>query len=241
MMGSFVAAIGLTAGAIATNFGLLSQLRHDIQHVVIGEDGDRLTVLGVFDPDLTPLLLLIVGIIGIALIFYFWGGWSAIKRKMEAKEPLLKFDNFTETVFKKGYPWWATGILIGIIATVGYIASNNVLGITGGWMDIERWFTTTDSIMWPGFIILGAILGSFISAYIAGEFKFRVPKEGFTLVKQFIGGLLMGFGAVVAMGCNITNILGGVPQLSLHSIITGLCIIGGSWIAAYLLFMWREE
>jgi len=47
----------------------------------------------------------------------------------------------------------------------------------------------------------------------------------------------MGFGAVTAMGCNITNILGGVPQLSLHSIITGACIMFGSWIMAYLLFM----
>ena len=51
----------------------------------------------------------------------------------------------------------------------------------------------------------------------------------------------MGFGAVVAMGCNITNILGGVPQLSLHSIVTGVCIVFGSWIAAYLLFMWRKD
>jgi len=241
MMGSFVAAIGLTAGAITTAFGLLKPFKDDIQHFVIGDNGDRLTVFGAFDADLTPALILIVGIIGLALMFYFWGGWSALKRKREAKEPLLKFENFVESTFKKGYPWWATGILIGIIATVGFVASNGVLGITGGWMDIERWFTTTNSIMWPGFIILGAILGSFISAYIGGEFKFRVPKEGFTLLKQFIGGLLMGFGAVTAMGCNITNILGGVPQLSLHSILTGVCIIAGSWIAAYLLFMWREE
>ena len=51
----------------------------------------------------------------------------------------------------------------------------------------------------------------------------------------------MGFGAVTAMGCNITNILGGVPQLSLHSILTGVFIVIGCWIAAYLLFMWRQE
>ena len=84
-------------------------------------------------------------------------------------------------------------------------------------------------------------IGSFLSAYIGREFKFRVPKDGFTLFKQFIGGGLMGFGAVTASGCNITNILGGVPQLSLHSIITGAFIMIGCWIAAYLLFMWRKE
>ena len=154
---------------------------------------------------------------------------------------MIKTENFVESTFKKGYPWWVTGILIGIILTAGYVASNGVIGITGGWMNIELWLITKDSVMWTGFIIFGIIIGAFASAYIGGEFKFRVPKDGFMLLKQFIGGGLMGFGAVVAMGCNITNILGGIPQLSLHSIVTGAFIVFGSWLAAYLLFMWRQE
>jgi hypothetical protein len=96
-------------------------------------------------------------------------------------------------------------------------------------------------LAWTGFIIFGVLIGAIVSAVISKEFKFRVPKEGFTLLKQFFGGLLMGFGAVTALGCNITNILGGVPQLSLHSILAGACIMFGSWIAAYFLFMWKKE
>ena len=79
MMGSFVAAIGLTTGALMTGFGILSVAKSDLQHVVVG-DGPALTLFGEFDADLTPMLMLIVGLVGIVLMFIFWG-LPAIKRK----------------------------------------------------------------------------------------------------------------------------------------------------------------
>ena len=235
MMGSFVAAVGLTVGALMTGSGVLAQIKTGLQSLDLGQ----ITLFGPYDAMITPVLMLIVGIVGLALMFYFWS-WPVLKRKKDANEPLIKMDNFVESAFKKGYPWWVTGILIGIILTAGYVASNGVVGITGGWMNISNWLTTNSALAWSGFIIFGILIGSMVSAIVAKEFKFRVPKEGFTLLKQFFGGLLMGFGAVTAMGCNITNILGGVPQLSLHSIIVGACILLGCWLAAYLLFMRKE-
>ncbi len=231
MIGSLVAGFGLTLGALMTAFGVLSDAKVFLQQTVIGT---QLTLFGEFGA-FTPIFMLILGIVGAVLTFYFWG-LPALKKRTEG-EPLIKFDNAVESIFKKAYPWWVTGIVIGIIGTVAYIVANGVLGITGGWMDLSLWLTTADAVAWAGFIIVGIILGSFLGAIISGEFKIRVPKDGLTLLKQLIGGILMGFGAVTAMGCNITNILGGVPQLSLHSIITGACIMFGSWIMAYLLFM----
>jgi uncharacterized membrane protein YedE/YeeE len=236
MMGSFVAAIGLTGGALLTISGPLVEAKNTLQDLDLGQ----ITLFGEFDATLTPVWMIIIGIVGLALMFYFWG-WPALKKRREANESLIKMENFKEATFKKGWPWWVTGIAIGIILTAGYVASNGVVGITGGWKNISDWFTSSVAVAWTGFIIFGIILGSFLSAYIGGEFKFRVPKDGFTLVKQFIGGLLMGFGAVTASGCNVTNILGGVPQLSLHSIIVGAFIVIGCWLAAYLLFMRGEE
>ncbi len=231
MMGSVVAGFGLTLGALMTASGVLSDAKVFLQQTVIGT---QLTLFGEFGA-LTPIFMLILGIVGAALTFYFWG-LPALKKRTEG-EPLIKFDNAVESIFKKAYPWWVTGIVIGIIGTAAYVVANGVLGITGGWMDLSLWLTTADPVAWAGFIIVGIILGAFLGAIISGEFKIRVPKDGLTLLKQLIGGILMGFGAVTAMGCNITNILGGVPQLSLHSIITGACIMFGSWIMAYLLFM----
>jgi hypothetical protein len=242
MMGSFVAAIGLTVGALMTAVGVLKDLK-DALHIA---NFGKITLVGVYDPlsIILPIFMLIFGIIGIALMFFFWA-WPALKNRGE--KPLVKFDNVVEQTFKKSFPWWVTGILIGLILTAGYIATGTgPVGITGGWKNISDWLTAGDFILgggltWPGFIIFGILAGALVSAILKKEFKFRVPKDGFTLFKQFCGGILMGFGAVTAMGCNITNILGGIPQLSVHSIIVGVCIMLGSWIAAYLLFMWRKD
>jgi hypothetical protein len=239
MMGSFVAAVGLTVGALMTAGGVLSGLSTILKDFTVGT---KLTLFGEYDAGLTPIFMIIIGIVGLALMFYFWS-WPALKKRKG--EPLVKFDRFVEAGFKKAYPWWVTGILIGIVLTAGFVASNGVVGITGGWMNISNWltageFSMTGGLAWSGFIIFGILIGAMVSAIIAKEFKFRVPKDGLTLLKQFFGGILMGFGAVTAMGCNITNILGGVPQFSLHSIITGACIMFGSWIAAYFLFMRKE-
>lgn len=239
MMGSVVAAFGLTTGALMTAGGVLTELKNALQAATPIAQATPLTLFGTAG-ELTPIFILILGLIGMALMFYFWG-WPALKKRKESdKGSLIKFENVFESIFKKGYPWWVTGIAIGIVGIIAYIAGQGVLGITGGWMDISKWLTLNDPMAWPGFIIVGAILGSLIAALISGEFKLRVPKNAFTLLKQFFGGILMGFGAVTAAGCNITNILGGVPQLSLHSIIVGACIMFGSWIMAYLLFMRKD-
>ncbi len=238
MIGSLVAAIGLTLGAVMASWGVLGDVRIYLRSVV---DLGQITLFGEFGAlgMILPTMMIIIGLIGIVLMFYFWG-WPAIKKKRDANEPLIKTENFKESAFKKGYPWWVTGILIGLILTAGFITFNGVVGITGGWRQIDQWLVLETVIGWAGFIIFGVIIGSFISAIIAKEFKLRAP-DGLTLFKQLIGGLLMGFGAITAAGCNITNILGGVPQLSLHSIVAGACIMFGSWIAAYLLFMWRKD
>ncbi len=237
MMGSMVAAFGLITGALMTAVGVLLDVKTALQSVTIGT---QLTLFGEFGA-ITPILMLVVGIVGIALMLFFWA-LPALKKRKEG-ESLIKFDRFVDATFKKAYPWWVTGILIGIILTAGFIASNAVIGITGGWKNISDYLTTATitEIGWTGFIIFGIIIGSFVAAIIAKEFKFRVPKDGFTILKQYFGGILMGFGAVVAMGCNVTNILGGVPQLSLHSIVVGACIMVGCWIAAYFLFMFKQD
>jgi hypothetical protein len=193
--------------------------------------------------------MIIVGIILAIVIFYFWG-FPALKARKGSEKPLINLKDPVDSIFKKGYPYWSAGILIGIVAIIGYVVSaagsgtlggGSTLGITGGWMDINQYVTTLDDMAWAGFIILGLIGGAFLGAVLSGEFKLRVPKEGKTLLLQFIGGIIMGFGAVTAAGCNITNILGGVPQLSIHSIVVGVFIILGCWLMAYLLFMRGED
>ena len=78
---------------------------------------------------------------------------------------------------------------------------------------------------------LGVILGAFIAATLSGKFKlsFKMPIRNFTF--SLLGGVLLGYGATIAYGCNIGAFVGGVVSGSLHGwlwIISALlgCIVG---------------
>lgn len=71
----------------------------------------------------------------------------------------------------------------------------------------------------------GILLGAFLAAGLAGRFapQWRVPLR--TLLVALIGGILMGYGARLAFGCNIGALFSGIASGSLH---------GWLWMAAAL-------
>ena len=229
MMGSLVALLGFMIGATATKAGALLPVTMALQSFNLGP----LTLLGA----LTPIFMLIIGIVGFVIILWKW-------ILPESKANKEKEGSMFEKIFKKGWHWAPTGIAIGILAWFAYVLSaaagrNYPLGITGGWVAVTKYLTggMIESLSWEAFLVLGVIIGAFIAAKISGEFKLRTPKDAKKILTQFIGGLMMGIGAVIAMGCNIGHALSGVPLLSLGSILATGSIILGCWIMAYLLFM----
>ena len=68
--------------------------------------------------------------------------------------------------------------------------------------------------------------------------------EGFTsiedLVNHIVGGVLMGFGGVTALGCTIGQGLTGVSTLALGSLIAFAAIIAGC-VAALKYQYWRAD
>lgn len=242
MMGSLVALLGYSIGAYVTKSGAWAEAKTFLQTFKISEVGTGAN-LTVFGSALTPIFMLIIGIAGIAVVLYFWV-LPMLKARKTSDSKMFDFSDMSKKIFKTAWPWSITGLAIGILACFAYISSaatgrNYPLGITGGWSNwLKYWTTGADSALsWEVFLVLGVILGAFISSMIAGEFKFRAPKDGKRILIQFIGGLTMGFGAVVAMGCNIGNTLSGVPLLSVGSLVSTAFIILGCWFLAYFLFM----
>ncbi len=76
--------------------------------------------------------------------------------------------------------------------------------------------------------ILGVVLGSLIHAVTSRQFHW----EGFAsledLRNHLMGGILMGFGGVLAMGCTIGQGLTGVSTLALGSFISVAGIVAGA-------------
>ncbi len=95
---------------------------------------------------------------------------------------------------------------------------------------------TGESINFAVATVLGVVAGSFIAAIISGTFHWIAPP-----LQQFkynlVGGLLMGFGAVLAMGCNIGQGLSGISTLSLGSFLTMAFIFLGA-IAGAKFMTW---
>ena len=86
----------------------------------------------------------------------------------------------------------------------------------------------------------GIVLGSAIAAKRRGSFRW----EGFHGVEDtanhLIGGVLMGFGGITAIGCTIGQGLSGLSTLALGSFIAFGAIVVGAWLALQWQ-TWRLE
>jgi hypothetical protein len=77
---------------------------------------------------------------------------------------------------------------------------------------------------------LGIIAGAFTAASLASEFKLRVPKQPLRYVQSIGGGILMGYGAGLALGCTVGAFFSAIPSLALN----GWVFAGALAIGAYV-------
>jgi uncharacterized membrane protein YedE/YeeE len=243
MVGSFVALLGLMIGAVVTNTGALAGLNSNLKSdtfkaittadlgvdpgPLLKEENTSLTLANIFGLD-PWILVAIITVVILAVLIWKRGGEEA-----KAEGTLY------EKIFKRGWNWWVTGVAVGIVGIIAFQTFKKyALGISGGWLAFLNTLISGDpeNLNWFTFLVIGTIVGAAIAAVIAGEFKLRAP-DAKRLLQQFIGGLLMGVGAVIGTACNIGHILSGIPQLALGSILGGAFIILGCWVTAYIMFM----
>ncbi|WP_243057294.1 YeeE/YedE family protein [Nocardioides sp. SR21] len=76
----------------------------------------------------------------------------------------------------------------------------------------------------------GIIIGALVASSAAGAFVLhrKVPLR--LGVGAVIGGLLMGYGARIAFGCNIGAYFGGIASFSLHGWLWGVMAIVGTYV-----------
>ncbi len=88
--------------------------------------------------------------------------------------------------------------------------------------------------------VLGMMVGAALMALAMRSFRW----EGFAsvedLANHLVGGLMMGFGGVTALGCTIGQGLTGISTLAVGSIITFGSIVAGC-VAALKFLYWRAE
>jgi YeeE/YedE family (DUF395). len=171
--------------------------------------------------------------------------------------------NFTNSplykkIFKDAWSYWTGAILLAILNTAMLAISGKAWGITttfaywGAWIsklfgaDVSGWdffqleanakalgqsaFTNTGSVQ-----NIGIILGALLATLLASQFKIKKLKSYKQVIAAALGGLLMGYGARIAFGCNIGAFFSGVASMSLHGWIYAVFIFLGAWIGSKLL------
>ncbi|VEH67234.1 putative inner membrane protein [Rodentibacter pneumotropicus] len=66
-------------------------------------------------------------------------------------------------------------------------------------------------------MILGMFAGCISAALWANNVKWRNQPYKRRIIQALIGGALAGFGARLAMGCNLASLFTGIPQFSVHA------------------------
>lgn len=167
-------------------------------------------------------------------------------------------------IYLKEVLWspYIVGILIGLLNIATLLVSGKFLGASTSYVNtsgmISSFFNKSKTekneyyklkapkIDWGWMLVLGIIIGAFISSLLSNTFEIVfVPNLWLTHVSSSIlirilvalsGGVIMGFGARWAGGCTSGHGISGASQLSITSWVAAICFFIGGIIAAGLIF-----
>jgi uncharacterized membrane protein YedE/YeeE len=74
----------------------------------------------------------------------------------------------------------------------------------------------------------GVIAGAFIYSVVSGNFRVETFTDKSDMLRHIAGGIAMGFGGVLALGCTIGQGVTGMSTLAIGSLLTLVSIIFGS-------------
>ena len=133
-------------------------------------------------------------------------------------------------------PIGVTGGLSHVIAIpltkTGLISSETVSSLNelGGCTSSNESLVNSSSMM-----TFGVIFGSFVASIISGEFKIRTPKNKNRYLQSGLGGILMGYGATLSLGCTIGAFFSSIPSLSLSGWVFAIALGIGSFIGTKVI------
>lgn len=88
-----------------------------------------------------------------------------------------------------------------------------------------------------GVMIIGMFAGALCAALWASNVQLRWLTSKRRLGQGLIGGIIAGFGARLAMGCNLAAFFTGIPMFSLHAWAFMLTTVIGAWIGVKLCLL----
>ena len=164
-----------------------------------------------------------------------------------------KLSSLWISIFVRGWPAVVGGTALGVIGVLMYMV-HMPWGVTG---ELARWANSTMTVMNFGpplalglsdlggcagrasesgifthtfSVTVGVLAGSLIGALFAKEFKLRFPQSRRRYGQSLVGGIIMGYGAGLAIGCTIGSFFSSIPSLSVSGWLFAIALAGGAFL-----------
>lgn len=184
--------------------------------------------------------------------------WITVKVAKRKNPPMMKplpTISGWKKLFRGAWPLFAAAIVLALLNALTLTIRGNPWGITSAFalwggkalmaagVDVSAWgyfsgangAALTNTVLADSTSVMnfGIMLGAFISAALQGTFKPKRMKPG-VAGAAIIGGLLMGYGARLAFGCNIGAYFGGIASFSLHGWVWAVMAMLGTYLALFI-------
>jgi len=160
-------------------------------------------------------------------------------------------------VLRGSWPMWVGAIVLAVLNAAVLVVSGQPWGVTsafGLWgAKVLQWFgaepqswafwqvpANARSLAGPvladrvSVLDIGIMIGALFASGVGGAFLLhkRIPWR--IAAGAVVGGILMGYGARLAGGCNIGAYFSGIASFSLHGWIWGVVALAGTWVGLRL-------
>ena len=153
------------------------------------------------------------------------------------------------------WPWWLSGILIGLTVPLLYLLAGKAFGISTSLQEIGALCAPNSKLeylskfdrkanLWTVVFAVGIAFGAFVATRFLSDDPKPLLPESFTSLagacKLLVGGFLIGFGTRYAGGCTSGHSITGISNLNWPSLVATVCFFAGglavTWGLGGLLF-----
>jgi hypothetical protein len=163
---------------------------------------------------------------------------------------------YTSKEFRSSFDYTLGGVVTGLVVVGGWVVSGRLGYVAEDPQTLQEAFVATNTGRMESFSFvspmaytleylmlwtdksrivtygiasgLGVIAGSAAYALATRSFRWEGFRDAEDTANHIVGGMLMGFGGITALGCTIGQAITGISTLALGSIITFAAIVAGS-------------
>jgi uncharacterized membrane protein YedE/YeeE len=173
---------------------------------------------------------------------------------------------YASKAFRSSFDYTLGGVITGLVVVGGWVVSGHLGYLAEDPQTLQEAFVATNTGRMESFSFvspmafaleylmlwtdksrivtygiasaLGVIAGSAAYALATRTFRWEGFRDAEDTANHIVGGTLMGFGGVTALGCTIGQGITGISTLALGSIVTLVAIVAGSALTMKVLY-WR--